>query len=286
MDGILNINKPLGLTSHDVVAQVRRAAGQKRVGHAGTLDPLATGVLLVCLGRATRLVEYLMGQKKVYETTIKLGQSTATYDAEGEITLIRPVPALTLDQLEEALNQFRGEIQQVPPMYSALKQKGQPLYKLARAGVEVERSPRPVTIYELTLVSWQSPELKIEIHCSAGTYIRSLAHDLGELLGCGGHLTALKRTAVGSFTTDQAVECATLNPTTISEALLPLTAGVQHLPHLTISDEMAQDLINGKTVVTEQPAGLTAAFTAAGQFVGLISAADGVWRAEKMFPET
>lgn len=285
MDGILNINKPLGLTSHDVVAQVRRAAGQKRVGHAGTLDPLATGVLLVCLGRATRLVEYLMGQKKVYEATVKLGQSTATYDAEGEVTLTRPVPALTLPQLEEALNPFRGEIEQVPPMYSALKQKGQPLYKLARAGVEVERPSRPVTIYQLTLLAWQEPELQLEIHCSAGTYIRSLAHDLGELLGCGGHLTALKRTAVGTFTTEKALDLTTLTPAIIQEHLLPLTAGVQHLPQLTIADEMAQDLLNGKTVPAEQPAGLTAAFTPAGQFVGLISAAEGIWHAEKMFPE-
>lgn len=285
MDGILNINKPLGLTSHDVVAQVRRAAGQKRVGHAGTLDPLATGVLLVCLGRATRLVEYLMGQKKVYEATVKLGQSTATYDAEGEVTLTRPVPPLTITQLEEALNPFRGEIEQVPPMYSALKQKGQPLYKLARAGVEVERPSRPVTIYQLTLLSWQEPELQLEIHCSAGTYIRSLAHDLGELLGCGGHLTALKRTAVGTFTTEKAVDLTTLTSLTIQEQLWPLTAGVQHLPQLTISDEMAQDLLNGKTVPAEQPAGLTAAFTPAGQFVGLISAAQGTWQAEKMFPE-
>ena len=156
LGGVLNVDKPIGLTSHDVVNRVRRIAGMRRVGHAGTLDPLATGVLLVCLGRATRLVEYLTGQPKTYLATIRLGQTTNTYDAEGEITAETPVTA-TAQEIETALADFRGPISQLPPMFSAVKQSGRPLYKLARQGEEVERAPRQVTIYELNLTGFRKP---------------------------------------------------------------------------------------------------------------------------------
>ncbi len=235
MEGILNIDKPQWLSSHDVVARVRRICGTRRVGHAGTLDPLATGVLLVCVGRATRLSEYLMGQQKVYTATVRLGQTTNTYDAEGEVMAERPFSHITPAAIEQALGLYRGSIEQVPPIYSALKVNGQPMYKLARAGKDVERKPRPVTIYELDLIDWTPPNLELRVVCSTGTYIRSLAYDMGETLGCGGHITVLRRTAVGEFKIADAISLEDLaaqasgrnsslppiKPSSICRALMP-----------------------------------------------------------------
>jgi tRNA pseudouridine55 synthase len=208
--GLLVINKPIGLTSHDVVNKVRWLSGIRRVGHAGTLDPLASGVLLLAVGRATRLIEYLVGRSKRYQAVVRLGQETDTYDREGEVVAERPVQ-VTDSQLEAALERFRGPIEQVPPMFSAVKQGGQPLYRLARRGQAVERPARAITIYELSLLDWRPPEIELLIHCSSGTYIRSLAHDLGQVLGCGGHLATLRRLAVGDFTLDQAVPLPVLD---------------------------------------------------------------------------
>ncbi|MCC7355269.1 MAG: tRNA pseudouridine(55) synthase TruB [Anaerolineae bacterium] len=203
--GILNLDKPKGWTSHDVVAQVRRLTGERRAGHAGTLDPLATGVLLVCLGAATRLAEYLQATQKTYRATVRLGQTTTTGDAEGEITAARPVPPLTVADLEEVLAAFRGPIVQRPPAHSAIKQDGVPLYRRARRGEVVEAPPRTITIYELNVVAWMPPHLMLDVVCSSGTYIRSLARDLGERVGCGGHLADLCRTASGRFRLEDAV---------------------------------------------------------------------------------
>jgi tRNA pseudouridine55 synthase len=203
--GILNIDKPQGWTSHDVVAKVRGLTGQRRVGHAGTLDPLATGVLLVCVGQATRVTEYLMAGQKRYRATLRMGVSTDTYDAEGQVTRDAGAVDIRLQEIETALAHFVGEIAQVPPMYSALKRGGQPLYKLARRGETVERQPRRITIELLDLVDWTSPQLTLEILCSPGTYIRSLAHDLGKQLGCGAHIAALTRLASGQFTLADAI---------------------------------------------------------------------------------
>ncbi len=203
--GILNLDKPQGWTSHDVVARVRRLTGERRVGHAGTLDPLATGVLLVCLGAATRLTEYLQAAPKTYRATVRLGLATDTGDAEGAVVATRPVPPLSSEDLEEALAAFRGTIVQRPPIYSAIKQGGVPLYRRARRGEEVTPPPRQVTIYALDLIAWAPPDLTLLIVCSAGTYIRSLAHDLGERLGCGGHLISLCRTASGRFRLEEAI---------------------------------------------------------------------------------
>jgi len=203
--GILNLDKPKGWTSHDVVAQVRRLTGEQRVGHAGTLDPLATGVLLVCLGAATRLVEYLQASQKTYRATVRLGLTTTTDDAEGEIMTTRPVPPLTAADVERAADAFRGTIIQRPPPHSAIKQDGVPLYRRARRGEKVEAPPRTVTIHELHVVSWAPPDLTLQITCSSGTYIRSLARDLGERIGCGGHLISLCRTASGRFRLEDAV---------------------------------------------------------------------------------
>jgi tRNA pseudouridine55 synthase len=189
--GILLLDKPSGPTSHDMVYAVRRGAREKRVGHAGTLDPLATGLLVLCLGSATRLSEYLAGKDKRYRAQVRLGQTTTTYDAQGDITS----EAATLpgrDQAEAALEQFRGPQLQVPPQYSAIKRGGQKAYEAARRGEYIELEARPVEFYEITLTAWQPPELTLEVHCSAGTYIRALAHDLGQALGCGAHLAGLR----------------------------------------------------------------------------------------------
>lgn len=287
LGGVLCVDKPLGITSHDVVNRIRRLAGLRRVGHAGTLDPLATGVLLLGLGRTTRLIEYLVGHDKVYETAVRLGQTTATYDAEGEIVAERPFSHLTLSQINHALEPFRGDIQQQPPLYSAIKQGGQPLYKLARQGkVDVARPFRAVTIHELTLLSWEPPFLSLRIGCSSGTYIRSLGHDLGEALGCGGHLNALRRLAVGDFSVETAVPLDDLTPENIGSYLLAPDTAVQHLPRLDLTETAAEAILQGKAI--RQPSSFVAelarAYGPEGQFLGIVTATDGQWLAQKMFP--
>ena len=204
VNGILNIAKPAGMTSHDVVDRVRQMSGQRRVGHAGTLDPSATGVLVVCLGQATRVAEYLMASNKVYRAQIRLGVNTDTHDAEGEVTATAEVNVRE-EEVRKALASFVGFIQQVPPMYSALKREGTPLYKLARRGITVERDPRSVVIHDIELLRWTPPLLTIQVKCSPGTYIRALARDLGQKLGCGAHLQSLTRLASGHFTLEKAV---------------------------------------------------------------------------------
>ena len=283
--GVLNIDKPIGVTSHDVVNRIRRVAGLRRVGHAGTLDPLATGVLLVCLGRATRLVEYLVGQQKVYEAIIRLGQTTNTYDADGEVVQERQLTFSPQD-LENALPQFRGDIEQIPPMFSAIKQNGQPLYKLARQGKEVERQVRHVTITELSVLAWDAPYLTVRVACSSGTYIRSLAHDLGEVLGCGGHITMLRRTAIGDFGVDTAVSLNDLTPENVASYLLPMDTAVSHLPRLDLRAEDATDLLQGKLIVSETPQSpetLARVYNPHAEFIGIVTATDDGWRAKKMF---
>ena len=204
VDGILIVNKPPGITSHDVVARIRRITGQKRVGHAGTLDPLATGVLVVCLGTATRVAEYAAGNDKLYCAEIVLGATTDTYDADGQLTSVRPVSA-NLQTVERALQGFLGDILQRPPAYSAIKQGGQPLYKAARAGETVVPSPRPVRITTIRVIQYEAPVLTVQVECGKGTYIRSLAHDLGLCLGCGAHLRSLVRLRSGRFDLDDAL---------------------------------------------------------------------------------
>ncbi len=203
-DGILVIDKPAGLTSHDVINHVRRATKIRQVGHAGTLDPMATGVLVVCLGQATRVSEYLLGHDKAYRATIRLGLETNTYDADGETIATHEVN-VDRANVERALARFVGEIRQIPPMYSAIKREGLKLYELARRGIEIEREARSVVIHSIELCRYQAPDATIDVRCSAGTYIRSIAHDLGAALGTGGHLIELRRTAAGPFTIDQAI---------------------------------------------------------------------------------
>jgi tRNA pseudouridine55 synthase len=199
LDGALLIDKPSGPTSHDVVDAIRRKFGIKKVGHCGTLDPNATGLLIIVLGRGTKLSEKLMGDDKVYEGTMKFGEATDSYDADGELTASLPVPPLTLDQLNEDAATFIGDQMQVPPMVSAIKKNGVPLYKLARKGVEVEREPRLIHIYNFRFTEYVEPLGTFKLACTKGTYVRSVAHDLGNKLGCGGHLATLRRSVSGKF---------------------------------------------------------------------------------------
>ncbi len=199
LDGAILIDKPAGPTSHDVVDAIRRRFGIKKVGHCGTLDPNATGLLIIVLGRGTKLSEKLMGDDKVYEGTVKFGEATDSYDCDGEITSTQPVPSLTLDQLNETAATFIGDQMQTPPMVSAIKIKGVPLYKLARKGIEVPREPRLVHIYNCRFTNYEPPLGQFKVACTKGTYVRSIAHELGQKLGCGAHLTALHRSVSGKF---------------------------------------------------------------------------------------
>jgi tRNA pseudouridine55 synthase len=251
-DGILNLDKPRGLTSHDVVDRVRELTGVRRVGHAGTLDPLATGVLLVCIGQATRVSEYLMAGQKVYRARVRLGISTDTYDAEGRV--VASVDPVEVDraQVEAALARFRGVIEQVPPMYSALKREGEPLHALARRGVEVEREPRRVEISRLALTAWEPPECTLEVTCSPGTYVRALAHDLGQALGCGAHLAGLTRLASGEFRLEDAVTLDAFAQAAAEgrwpDLLHPLDAALTGFPALHLDADAARRLCAGQAI--------------------------------------
>ena len=215
LDGAILVDKPSGPTSHDVVDAIRRKFGIKKVGHCGTLDPNATGLLIIVLGRGTKLSEKLMGDDKVYEGTIKFGVATNSYDSDGEALETKPVPPLTADQLNELAGQFIGDQMQVPPMVSAIKKGGVPLYKLARKGVEVEREPRLIHIYNFRFTNYAEPNGEFRLACTKGTYVRSIAHELGQKVGCGAHLSTLRRSASGKFDVADATSLdAVLNMTT------------------------------------------------------------------------
>ena len=205
VDGLFIVDKEAGITSMEVVRQVKRLCSQRHVGHGGTLDPAATGVLPICLGQATRLMQFLVDGDKEYAATIRLGITTDTYDADGQTTEEHDPSGVALEAFEDALDSLRGTIQQTPPMYSALKHQGRRLHEMARAGIQVDRVPRTVEIMQLDLVQWNPPLATLAIQCSRGVYIRSLAHDLGQLLGCGAHLTQLRRLRNGPFHADQAI---------------------------------------------------------------------------------
>jgi len=298
--GILNVYKPSGPTSHDIVALIRRWSGVRRVGHAGTLDPLAEGVLLVCLGRATRVVEFLMGSTKQYRAEITFGISTDTYDAAGTVVSQSPPERIPSSRktIEEAIRQFVGEIEQIPPAFSALKKDGQPLYKRARRGENVAAQARRVRIDEIVIVGWQTPKLVIEVTCGAGTYIRSLAHDLGTVLGCGAYLTALTRLASGQFTAEDAAPLDAVREAfengTVTELLHPLDTALAALPRLTLSADDARRLLRGQPVIgagSPDEAGTAAtpwrAYDAGGQFLALVvyDRDHRRWRPKKVFAD-
>ena len=247
MHGILLIDKASGMTSHDVVRRLRRLLGLKRIGHTGTLDPLATGVLPVAVGEGTRLVEFLMEGDKEYLATLRLGVSTTTQDAQGDIVEERVWSGIDRPAVEDAAAKLRGDILQIPPMYSALKRDGVALYRLARQGVEVERRPRPVTIHRFEVLRFEPPEVDIAVTCSKGTYIRTLAHDLGEALGCGAHLTALRRTRSGSFAIASCLSLTSVESWPEGEPL-PLLGPRTALPELAVVEveaDAAGRLANG-----------------------------------------
>lgn len=210
MNGFLLIDKPTGVTSFDVVFRVRKLLKVRRAGHCGTLDPLATGLLIVAVGKATKLTQFLIGREKSYEVEAKLGQTSDTYDRDGNLSEISPTEQITREVVASALAEFRGSIRQRPPLYSAIKHEGKRLYKYARAGREVEVPEREVTIHELELLEFEASQAKISVRCSKGTYIRSLVHDLGEKLGCGAHVTELRRTAIGEISVAEAISPAEL----------------------------------------------------------------------------
>ena len=229
-EGILLIDKPTGMTSHDVVDQVRRKLRMKRIGHAGTLDPMATGLLIILVGKATKLSQYLMSLDKMYSGTIKLGESTNTQDADGEITTTKPVPELSREQVQETLESFVGDQYQTPPMFSAVKINGQRLYKLARKGQEVEREPRFIRVSRFEITRFDVPELDFELDCSKGTYVRTLANDIGEKLNCGGHLSSLRRVGSDQFSVDKAVELDAFKEMSFEEIEGILIPGHDALP--------------------------------------------------------
>jgi len=284
--GFLNVNKPSGMTSHDVVASVRRGLGIKKVGHAGTLDPMASGVLLLCVGAATRLSEYVTQTTKRYQGRVHLGATTDTYDADGMVRQERDASAIRREDVERALAAFRGDIEQVPPMYSAIKQEGRKLYKLARAGQTVEREARPVTIQHLEIVDWSPPQVTLDVVCSAGTYIRSLAYDLGEALGVGAYLAGLARVASGSFTIDNAITLDTLlSAESWQPYLIPVQTALAGWPVVHLDEVGVEDIRHGRMVIDEAAAGdkLALAFAPDGDFVAVIKAETGKWQPEKVF---
>jgi len=291
ISGILNIDKPAGMTSHDVVAQVRRISGQRQVGHAGTLDPLATGVLLVCLGQATRVAEYLMASDKVYRAEIRLGVSTDTHDAEGEVIATAEVDVAE-EEVREALASFVGSIQQMPPMYSALKHRGTPLYELARQGISVEREPRLVEIHSIELLTWTPPLLTVRVRCSPGTYIRALARDLGQKLGCGAHLQGLTRLASGHFTLEEAVSLDELAKAFAQgewqNFLHPLDEALLDFAPMVIDSETERCIRHGQGVqgpAARETGELRRAYSEKGELIAILrhDAQTGLWQPKKVF---
>lgn len=249
MNGLLVLDKPEGMTSFQVIHEARRRLRVKKAGHTGTLDPMATGVLPVCLGEATRIVPFILEGDKSYEATVRLGAATDTQDRTGRIIAEAPVPHLTAADLEAVLARFRGAIDQAPPMFSAVRIDGKRLYELARQGKEVERAARRVTIYALALLELSVPDLRLRVRCSKGTYVRTLAHDIGEALGCHAHLTALRRTESAGFTLDQTIALNDLNRLPrdeIEKRLLSPERALGFLPGVTVPDDLVPRLVQGQ----------------------------------------
>lgn len=285
MNGIVIVDKPRDWTSQDVTARLRRVFNTRRIGHGGTLDPMATGVLPVFVGRATRAVEFFEHAEKVYETRLRLGIDTDTEDITGTVLAEKPVQ-VTDEQVEAALAAFRGEISQIPPMYSAIKIGGQKLYDLARKGQTVERPARTVVIHELTLLAWEGDTLRLRVHCSKGTYIRTLCRDIGESLGCGGCMAELRRVSAGRFTLADAVPLETLlaaeNPETY---LLSMDALFRDYPAVTLTENQEKRCRNGNDFSVKYPDGRYRAYGKDGAFLMLAQVEQGTMHTVKSFFE-
>jgi len=258
LDGILLLDKPIGLTSNAALQQVKHLFRARKAGHTGSLDPQASGLLPICFGEATKLSAYLLESDKAYEGTCKLGVITRTADAEGEVVETRPVAGVDEARVREVLASFLGEIQQIPPMHSAVKVNGQPLYKLAHQGLEIEREPRTVHIYELEMTRLEGDELDIRLRCSKGTYVRALAEEIGTALGCGAHLSALRRTQAGPFHIEDAVSLAELeheaeaDREALDAHLLPMETALEDWPAVRLSDNSTYYLTQGQPVLVPQ----------------------------------
>ena len=285
MNGIVIVNKPQGWTSQDVTARLRRVFGTRRIGHGGTLDPMATGVLPVFVGRATRGVEFFEHAEKTYEATLRLGIATDTEDITGTVLEEKEV-AVTRAQLEETLEKFRGDILQVPPMYSALKINGQKLCDLARKGREVERKPRTITIFQLDLLDFDGITAKLRVRCSKGTYIRTLCKDIGENLGCGGCMASLRRVAAGAYTIDEAVVLAELVDAEDKEKYLrPVDTMFAEYPSITLTPNQEKRCRNGGSFSLQIADGTYRAYGQNGDFLMLAKAENGTMSTIKSFFE-
>lgn len=294
-DGILVLDKPPGISSMEAVRRIKRASGIRRVGHGGTLDPMATGVIPICLGRATRLMEYMLDSSKEYIGEVRLGISTDSYDAEGEITGRSDPSGVEREYIEDVLNRFLGQTEQVPPMFSALKRKGKRLYELARQGIEVEREPRSMTVHSIRLAGWNPPVATVHIECSRGFYMRSLAHDIGVQLGCGAHLESLTRLRTGRFRIADAVSIETAQRSfeegSWPELLASLDSVLGDLRAIIVGEREQTSIQNGRPVpLTEDddapmPDEQFRAYSLDGEFLAIMrfDASDRCWRPDKVF---
>ena len=289
ISGVLVVDKPVGLTSHDVVQIIRKGTNIRRAGHTGTLDPRASGVLVILIGPAVRLSEYVSASDKRYQAIIKLGTTTDTYDADGHITSSAPVN-ITEVQFENTLKQFIGEIEQVPPPYSAVKVKGRKAYEMAREGEEVDLQPRKIQVYNLELLEWAPPEAVIDVYCSSGTYVRSLAHDLGKELGCGAYLVGLRRTKSGRFTLRDAVPLRKLREAFEAgnwyQYLIPAAEALSDWPALELDVDQVEAVRHGHRVPAEpESSGMARGISQQGELVALLQVdpATMEWQPRKVF---
>ena len=297
INGVLNLCKPIGETSMDMVRMVKRLTKERKVGHGGTLDPIASGVLPICFGQATRLMDPLVDGTKMYQTKVRLGETTDTYDAAGKIVETADPSGLTRDDVEAALESFRGLISQVPPMYSALKQGGERLYDLARAGFEVKREPRAVQVFRLEILEWAPPDVVLDIECGRGVYVRSIGHDLGQALGCGAHVVELVRRRAGPFTVEESVTPETfveaVEAGTWRELIHPPDTVVGNLPSATVTGALETFVKHGRPVTLgpreataqAQHGDLWRVYTHDGRFLALarFDRPLGQWKPEKVF---
>ena len=288
MNGILLIDKQPDWTSNDVVAKLKGILHQRRIGHSGTLDPMATGLLVVFVGRATRAVEFAEGHDKRYIAGLRLGITTDTQDITGTVLEEKGV-TVTREELEQALAGFRGEIQQIPPMYSAIKHDGRRLYDIARKGGEVERKPRAITIHEIQVIGQQDGDWLLDVRCSKGTYVRTLCHDLGQALGCGGCMSSLRRVEAGRFSVDQAVPLFQVQQMAdvgrVEELLLPVDSLFQEYPRCTASASQEKKIRCGNQVKTGLAGGDYRVYTESGEFLMLGRVEDGIMKTVKSFFE-
>jgi tRNA pseudouridine55 synthase len=290
VSGVLVVDKPVGLTSHDVVQIIRRGTGIRRAGHTGTLDPRASGVMVVLIGPAVRLSEYVSASDKRYQATLRLGASTNTYDAEGQVTSYANISSISEEYFEDLLKNFVGEIEQVPPPYSAVKVKGRKAYEMARKGEKVELKPRKINVYSLELLEWAPPEAVLDVYCSSGTYVRSLAHDLGNELGTGSHLIGLRRTKSGQFTLRDAVPLRQLQDSFIAgewyRYLIPASEALADWPMVELDGDLVEKVRHGHRIPAEAGSeGLVRGVSDQGDLVAILEfkEADQEWQPKKVF---